>query len=273
MQHPSLRVYKPQLTRLSARLATEQKNHKLSQNVLKKTLINFITPSAPHVHYAAHLAYITSLSGVTDSEESGPYSPSNASLRALGAIRDFHALAMRNSHTDVALFALVLELRDLVHNGVWNRVGESLLNVERELKLSAEFDKAKPPTIVETTNLEKVLIVHVLVIGVLYYTHTGDYANSQPRIKKLHDMLDGGALDAFGPSGVIEIQLPDSPPLTVQVTHPRVIFTLGFLVSSVSKRDPVGRKPKRRLFAQEGVLIVDKELKKEFQCKSPFDFL
>lgn len=242
--------------------------------MLKKTLTHFITPSdPPHVHYAAHLAYITSLSGVTDSEESGPYSPSNASLRALGAIRDLHTLATRNSHTEVALFALVLELRDLVHNGVWNRVGESLLNVEKELKLTAEFDSAKPPTIIGATNLEKVLIVHVLIIGVLYYTYTGDYANSQPRIKKLHDMLDGEALDAFGPSGIIDIHLPNSPPLTVQVSHPRVIFTLGFLVSSVSKRDPVGRKPKRKLFAQEGVLIIDKELKKEFQCKSRFKFL
>ncbi|KIM38243.1 hypothetical protein M413DRAFT_447988 [Hebeloma cylindrosporum] len=253
-KHPSLRIYKPQLTRLSARLATEQRNHKLAQNLLKKTLTNFITPSdPPHVHYAAHLAYITSL----DAGESGP---TNISLRALGAIRDLHALATRNSHSDVALFALVLELRDLVANGVWNRVGESLLNVERELKLAAEFDTAKT-----LTNLEKVLIVHVLIIGVLYYTYTGDYANCQPRIKKLHDMLDGAALDAFGPSGIIDIHLPNSPPLTVQVTHPRVIFTLGFLVSSVSKRDPVGRKPKRKLFAQEGVLIVDKELKKEFQ--------
>ena len=96
MQHPSLRIYKAQLTRLSARLATEQKNHKLAQNVLKKTVTNFIIPSdPPHVHYAAHLAYITSLFGATDAEESGPYSPSNASLRALGAIRDLHALATR----------------------------------------------------------------------------------------------------------------------------------------------------------------------------------
>jgi hypothetical protein len=261
-------------------LATEQGNRRLAQNALKKALTNFITSSdPPYVHYTAHLAYIASLSGTTDSEEAGPYSPSNASLRALGAIRDLHTLATRNSHPGVALFALVLELRDLVHNGVWNRVRESLLNTEKELHLTAEIDSTtlsidsnKPLLIFGSTNLEKVLITHVLIIGVLYYTYTGDNANSQARIKKLHDMLDGGALDAFGPSGIIDIPLPDSPPLSVQVTHPRVIFTLGFLVSSVSKRDPVGRKPKRRLFAQEGMLIVEKELKKELKCKL-FDFM
>jgi len=266
-------LYKPQLTRLSARLAATQGNRRFAQNALKKTLTNFITPSdAPHIHYTAHLAHITSLSGITDSEESGSYSPSSASLRALGAIRDLHTLATRNSHSNVALFALVLELRDLVHNGMWNRVGESLLNAEKELNLTPEFDTTKPPSIVGITNLQKVLITHVLIIGVLYYTYTGDNANSQLRIKKLHDMLDGGALDAFGPSGIVDIPLPDSPPLSVQVTHPRVMFTLGFLVSSVSKRDPVGRKPKRKLFAQEGVLIVERELQKELPCMF-LDFL
>lgn len=43
----------------------------------------------------------------------------------------------------------------------------------------------------------------------------------------------------------------------IQSTHPRVLFELAFLVSSVSKRDLVGRKPRRKLFAQEGLKIAD----------------
>ncbi|KAF9476022.1 hypothetical protein BDN70DRAFT_839938 [Pholiota conissans] len=264
-KHPTLRNYKPQLTNLSARLASYQSNHKLAQNTLKKVLTNFIISSdPPHVTYTAHLAYITSLSSISADDDSPPYSPSSASLKALSAIRDLHDLAQRNNHHEVVRLAMVLELRDLVQNGVWSRVSASLASNEEELGIQAtSSDPAPPPKDIKHTNLAKALIVHVLIIGVIYYTYVGESANAISRLKQLHDMLDGGALDAFGTSGIVEVELPSSPPLRVQVTHPRVIYSLGFLVSSVSKRDPVGRKPKRTLFANEGILVVDRELKKE----------
>lgn len=53
----------------------------------------------------------------------------------------------------------------------------------------------------------------------------------------------------------------------MQVTHPRVLYLLAFLVSSVAKRDPVGRKPKRRVFAVEGLASWEKELSQELQSK------
>jgi hypothetical protein len=40
-------------------------------------------------------------------------------------------------------------------------------------------------------------------------------------------------------------------------------MVLAFLITSIAKRDPVGRKPKRKIFAMEGLLVVDKELKKD----------
>ena len=45
----------------------------------------------------------------------------------------------------------------------------------------------------------------------------------------------------------------------VQVTHPRILFLLAFLVSSTAKRDAVGRKPKRKVFANEGLAAFDKK--------------
>jgi hypothetical protein len=38
---------------------------------------------------------------------------------------------------------------------------------------------------------------------------------------------------------------------------------LGFLVTSIAKRDPVGRNPKRKVFAAEGLVVLEKEAKKE----------
>ena len=45
-------------------------------------------------------------------------------------------------------------------------------------------------------------------------------------------------------------------------------MVLAFLITSIAKRDPVGRKPKRKIFAMEGLLVADKELKKDAGCSS-----
>lgn len=44
------------------------------------------------------------------------------------------------------------------------------------------------------------------------------------------------------------------------MTHPRVLLLLVFLLSSVAKRDAVGRKPKRKVFAVEGVKAWDRDV-------------
>ena len=56
------------------------------------------------------------------------------------------------------------------------------------------------------------------------------------------------------------------------MTHPRVLYLLAFLVSSVSKRNPVGRKPKRKVFAMEGLSIAERELRKEVAREIRFLF-
>ncbi|KAF9050531.1 hypothetical protein BJ165DRAFT_1320491, partial [Panaeolus papilionaceus] len=39
----------------------------------------------------------------------------------------------------------------------------------------------------------------------------------------------------------------------------------AFLINSISKRDPVGRKPKRKLFAGEGVSALERDIKWEIE--------
>ncbi|KAF8816161.1 hypothetical protein BYT27DRAFT_7128066 [Phlegmacium glaucopus] len=271
-KHPSLRIYKPQITRLSARLSSYQHNPRFAQTTLKRILTSFLVPSdPPHIVYSSHLAYITSLSSSSSPTDDLPQS---SNYRAFGAIRDLHELATKNGHGDtVGVLALVLELRDLVLNGLWHDVGILLQKVEGALTL--KFVSDSEPTSSETTvvsprvvcNLEKVFVIHVLIIGIIFHTYVGDQTHTRMRLRTLHDMLDGGALDAFGPSGIVEIPFenPPSPSLFIQVTHPRIIFAMGFLVSSVAKRDPVGRKPKRKMFAAEGLAVLQREAKKEVE--------
>lgn len=62
--------------------------------------------------------------------------------------------------------------------------------------------------------------------------------------------------------------LSSGPPLIVQVTHPRILFLLTFLVSSAAKRDAVGRRPKRKVFASEGLGCWDGEVSSELISRS-----
>ena len=70
-----------------------------------------------------------------------------------------------------------------------------------------------------------------------------------------------------------QIRLSVGPPLVLRVTHPKILLLLGYLVSSVAKRDPVGRKPKRKLFAVMGTKKYEQDLNKEVRrefCSFPY---
>ncbi|KAJ3488633.1 hypothetical protein NLJ89_g11594 [Agrocybe chaxingu] len=124
-KHPSLRIYKTQLTHLSSKLALYQNNPRFAQNTLKKHLANTILPSdPPHVQYSAHLAYISCLSTIPNTDDDRhQHSSSSGRLSVLTAIREFHRVATDNGHAQVALLATVLELRELVQAGLWSKVG------------------------------------------------------------------------------------------------------------------------------------------------------
>lgn len=68
--------------------------------------------------------------------------------------------------------------------------------------------------------------------------------------------------------GIVQIALSEtSPPLYIQTTHPRILYTLAYLVSCVAKKDPIGRRPKRRVFAMEGLTAWERELRRELRCE------
>lgn len=59
---------------------------------------------------------------------------------------------------------------------------------------------------------------------------------------------------------------PIGPPIHLEVTHPRIFYLIGFLLTSVSKRDPMGRKPRRKVFAIEGLKVWEREITKSLDC-------
>ncbi|KAF8990932.1 hypothetical protein BDQ17DRAFT_1313621 [Cyathus striatus] len=114
--------------------------------------------------------------------------------------------------------------------------------------------KPKPKSKVETS-----LLIHLLVLTVLYHTYAGDTPSAAAYLRELHALLDSGGLDSLGGDGIVKINLSQTQPLHIQLTHPRILYLLVFLLSAQAKRDPVGRNPKKRVFAAEGVGVVERK--------------
>ncbi|KAF9258146.1 hypothetical protein L218DRAFT_964740 [Marasmius fiardii PR-910] len=119
------------------------------------------------------------------------------------------------------------------------------------------------------------MALHALIIGVIFYSYGGRAVESSDRLFHLHALLDSGVLkfpseDSSRASGIIELPFPNQNtlPMYIQTTHPRVLYVLAFLVSAVTKKDPVGRKPKKKIFSMEGLGAWEREIKREL--KIPF---
>ncbi|KAF8837530.1 hypothetical protein BDN67DRAFT_972862 [Paxillus ammoniavirescens] len=105
-----------------------------------------------------------------------------------------------------------------------------------------------------TDSLILSLTAHILILGTVYHTHAGRARSAELRLAALHTLMDGGPLVGGANSdGLVEVPIPGYGSIHLRTTHPRILFLLTFLVSAIAKRDPVGRRPKKRVFAEYGV--------------------
>ena len=149
-----------------------------------------------------------------------------------------------------------------------------------QLQTPLQTQSGGPPTHVSATQTNSIppylchLRIQLLTLGVLYLTHKGESNESAKRLTLLHEMMDalsGVPANEESNQGVLEVsflfllvrsthchhQIPlfsnPSKTLRIQCTHPRVLYHLTYATSSVAKRDLVGRRPKKKIFALEGV--------------------
>ena len=124
-----------------------------------------------------------------------------------------------------------------------------------------------------------ILLIHLLMAGVVYHTYAGDVTSASERLKRLHALIDAGALNSEGggrSDGILEactfscissrhtnlllqIPFPDNRSIHIMTTHPRILYVLVYLLSAVAKRDAVGRKPRKAVFAKEGLSVLERE--------------
>ncbi|KAG1805584.1 uncharacterized protein BJ212DRAFT_1391745 [Suillus subaureus] len=144
----------------------------------------------------------------------------------------------------------------------WNSITAHDVNV-----LSREHSQVhitNRPNIVEPKQEESTqsdpahasLVIHTLLSGTIFFTFSGNIRAAEQRLVALHEIVDSGALEGFK-DGIVQIPLPPHPPLAVHTTHPLILLPLTFLVSATAKRDPVGRNPKRRLWAEAAISILN----------------
>ncbi|KIK70551.1 hypothetical protein GYMLUDRAFT_89575 [Collybiopsis luxurians FD-317 M1] len=359
--HPSLRIYRSQLTFLAAQLAAWQHNIKFARMLLRRLLSTYLPTDPPHIVYTAHLKFISHL--ITPIEIPHPPSPSKSSStkipqevrQIMTAIQAMQRHAFKYGHAAVVLLTRVLHLRQLVSFGLWEQISEVLAEAEEALGIEFSVEKdaftqeparqsprkglrmtdlntvhmnapsptkasiskssdtnavqsspvaatvtlSKPSFKTFDTHFERSMALHTLIIGVVFYTYVGRVSDVTQRLSHLHALLDAGALrfdkkilnspndvdtspqpespevlphsnqeqdDAA--CGIVQIPLPESSPLYVQTTHPRILYILAYLVSCVAKKDPVGRRPKRKIFAIEGLATWERELKRELRLCS-----
>ncbi|KAI0041400.1 hypothetical protein FA95DRAFT_1548791 [Auriscalpium vulgare] len=250
-KHPSLRLFTYPLLLTHARLSHAQHNPKFARALLRR-LLAATQPATdpPALVCSAHLALVDHFLRAQDAHNA---------LAALGALEE-------SALSQVALLARVVRLHTLVAHAQHADVPAALAAAERAFGLSyaegaaasPRKDGAPPETFIAFADpVEELLALHTLVLGIAHHTHAGVAAAASPRLSHLHALLDSGALDRHS-EGVLEIPMPHGPPLCVRMTHPRTLYYLAFLLSSVAKPDPVGRKPKRKVFALEGLAMFDR---------------
>ncbi|KAF9518167.1 hypothetical protein BS47DRAFT_1338740 [Hydnum rufescens UP504] len=275
----SLRTYHTHLMLLHSHLVLWQHNLKFSRSLMKRVWGSLSASDLPQTQYTAllsqHASYLSSVpvtSVMNNANKSSTLAsrPSPVDINtALQIAETLRSLGSRHRHPDIVRLAILIKLRTLVRaqkwHGTMNPADQSIQGSlpEAESALGLVFDVpdgsapfSSDPTERGVNTLLERMQMHVLVISVLYYTFIGDSKAASPRLSRLHQLLDVLALTK-GADAFLTIPLTPGPPLIIEMSHPRVLFELGYIISSVSKRDTVGRDPRRKKFLAAGLLEIN----------------
>ncbi|KAF9651557.1 hypothetical protein BDM02DRAFT_3090718 [Thelephora ganbajun] len=261
--HSSLQKYKYQITLAHAQFSLWQQKPKFSLTLLRRLAASVTVSNVPQVEYLTYLKMISQHLSLNEV---------HTALTLVDKLRDSSS---QYQHSRITLLSHILRLRILILGGHWSDAGPASRTAEDALGLRYETASTlmstaptvSPMYIDFEDRFECAMALHTLVLSIVYYAHTGISSESSTRLSHLHALLDAKALECLG-DGSIKIDFPTGPPIHLEATHPRIFYLVGFLLTSVSKRDAMGRKPRRKLFAIEGLKAWEKETTKPLDCPS-----
>ncbi|KIY43932.1 hypothetical protein FISHEDRAFT_51821 [Fistulina hepatica ATCC 64428] len=279
-KHPALRLYYPHASILSVRLAVLQGNMKFARNAFRKLLFSkaLSYPHYPHhIVYSMHLEYIDSLTihpapgAVAPNPGRSRLTPGKHKAQAsnipdvrntLNALQKLADLASSYGHSDIILLCDFIKLRLYARNGMWNE--NVAIDAKQFPVQTTPTQDTKPVVPTFGNHFHAVYALHVLVLSITYHTYSSGAKDIVgERLERLHAILDSGVFDESDayPDRHPHWRAGTVQPLVVTLTHPKTILTLAYLVSSIAKHDPVGRNPKKKIFAEEGVRAVEREIR------------
>lgn len=221
-KHPSLEVFKHSPTLLHANFTQLQHNHKHARTLLKRVTSSLSIPSLETIAFSTSsvpswFTYTAHLTSITHALSSSP--PDFAFV--FNAIQDLLNISQTLNDPHVSLLSHVLRLRTLVDAGMWDNVhdllelAESVLGLSYVVNTPKSKNKSKDSTesapmqnfVAFDDPFEACMAVHVLIMGVVYFTHMADAPNASPRLSHLHALLDSDALQNFK-EGVLNVSFP-----------------------------------------------------------------
>ncbi len=216
--------------------------------------------------YSSHFTYLTALTSGSSAASSSSSTLPPDYPSALTALNKLHSTADARGDPDVMNASLVSRLQVLLCAGarMWNLVPETLERLETSLGLifpePQSSPSKEPPPPLPKPNCTSPLDTHnkltTLILSSLYHTSLAQPKRALQRITLLHTILDmPESLESFH-DGFAIVQMASGPDLELQVTHPRILYEVAFLVSGLSKRDVTGRKPKRGVYLREGLGVA-----------------
>ncbi|KAG9005539.1 hypothetical protein FRB94_001466 [Tulasnella sp. JGI-2019a] len=273
-QIASLRPHRPYFSLMRAHLLMRQNQFKTCRALLKREIASLTSSDSSATVYTCYFTYLAAL--LASSARQSADVPNT--LQALAKLQN---IATSRDDNDIAALCLANRLQVLMCAGLWDLVGEACDAAEAATGLTfdvspttngssavgtsdtpsnAKHSSSTFPDIAAATPLQINTRLHVLILSVIYHTYVSQPKTASPRLTCLHQMLDNDALGTF-PDGCIHITLSSGPAMLLRVTHPRVLYEIAFLISGLSKRDVAGRKPRCRVFLQEGLGVANEEEK------------
>lgn len=128
---------------------------------------------------------------------------------------------------------------------------------ERQLALASD-ECQEIGAEVETATLPRSLVTLFALVRALALAQLGRTRDAKDALKRAHELLDLKERDADEDAGLVRLVVGNGAEVYLAAPPRQLVYTFAFLASVAVHRDPYGGKPRSKLFAKEGLRLVER---------------